>query len=86
VSLGGRSVTGVERAVSDNAGPKAGDGSAGANSNTTGNLAGARIGNSGSAQDGKIFGRSKGLRLSLDSESPRACQDEKNSGDKPKSK
>jgi hypothetical protein len=66
VRLGRDFVTGVERAISDNAGSEAGDSSAGTDSDAAGNLAGAGIGHGGSAQDSEILGCSEGLGVKLD--------------------
>jgi hypothetical protein len=56
MSLAGGGVTGVERAVGDDAGRKSRDVSARANSDATENLTGAAIGHGGSAEDGEILG------------------------------
>jgi hypothetical protein len=50
------SVTGVEGTVGDDAGWESSDGSARADSDAAGNLAGAGIGHGGSTQDGEIPG------------------------------
>jgi hypothetical protein len=55
MSLCRGSVTGVKGAVRDDAWRESGDVSARANSDATGNLAGAAVGHSGSAQDGEIL-------------------------------
>jgi hypothetical protein len=86
VSLGRYGVTGVERAVGDNAGSEAGYGSARADSDATRNLAGAGICNRGGAQDGEVLGRSEGLRVSLSGKSPQRGEDEEESSDGPKTK
>ena len=79
-------VTGVERAICDNAGPEAGDSSAGTDSYAAGNLAGAGIGHGGSAEDGEVLGRSEGLRVSLRRKSGQGSKGEEDPGDKPKTK
>ena len=66
MSLSRGFVTGVERAIGDNAGSEAGDSSAGTDSDAAGDLAGAGIGHGGSTQDGEILGRSEGLCVKLD--------------------
>jgi hypothetical protein len=86
MSLRRGSVTRVERAIGDDAGPEAGDGSAGTDSDAAGDLAGAGIGHSGSAEDGEIFGRSEGLRVSLSRESGQGGEGDQDCGDKPKTK
>jgi hypothetical protein len=65
MSLCCRSVTGVQLTISNNAGRESGDGSARTDPHATGNATSARVGHGGSPEDGKIFGRSQGLGLSL---------------------
>jgi hypothetical protein len=65
MSLRRYGVTGVECTIGNDAGPEAGDSSAGTDSDAAGNLTGSGIGDSRSAQNSEIFGRSECLRLSL---------------------
>lgn len=76
----------MECAIGDDTGPEAGDSSARTDSDAAGDLAGSGIGYSGSAEDGEIFGRSEGLRVSLSRESGQGSEGEEDSGDKPKTK
>jgi hypothetical protein len=62
----------MERAVANDARWETSNGGARTYTDAAGNLAGAAIGHSGSAQDGKLLGGSEGLRGCLSSEN-RQC-------------
>ena len=74
-------------AVGDNSGrKKPRDGSAGADPDTSRNLSGAAIGNSGISQDSEVLSRSKRLRPGLDCKGRERDDGEEKSRDQPEAK